>query len=133
MALNPPLLHSTLELVVSRKPDLTLRFYEILFERYPELQPLFSRNSRDVQAKMLADALIATVDHLEDSAWLVQNLGALGKRHQAYGVSDDMYPKVGDALLATLAEVAGNDWTPEIQGAWAEAYGAICGLMGVKF
>ena len=43
-----------------------------------------------------------------------------------------MYGQVGDALLATLAEVAGNDWTPEIRDAWAEAYGAICGLMGVK-
>ena len=79
MALNPPLLRATLELVVGRNPNLTLRFYEILFERYPALQPLFSRNSRDAQAKMLAQALIATVDHLEDGDWLVQNLGALGQ------------------------------------------------------
>jgi hemoglobin-like flavoprotein len=32
-------------------------------------------------------------------------------------------------LLATLGEVAGPAWTPELQGAWAEAYGAIVSLM----
>lgn len=129
MALNPPLLRATLELVVTRNPDLTLRFYEILFARYPELQPLFGRNSREAQAKMLAEALVAVVDHLEDAPWLVQNLGALGVRHRGYGVTDEMYPKVGDALLSTLAEVAGDDWSAEIQAAWAEAYGAIVSLM----
>ena len=29
----------------------------------------------------------------------------------------------------TLAEVAGADWTPDLQAAWAEAYGAIVSLM----
>lgn len=129
MALNPEVLRSSLTLVVTRKPDLTLRFYEILFSKYPELQPLFGRNSREAQAKMLAEALVATVDHLEDAPWLVQNLGAMGARHRGYGVSDDMYPKVGDALLATLAEVAGDEWTEEVKGAWVEAYGAIVSLM----
>ena len=132
MALNPVLLKSSLELVVTTNPNLTLRFYEILFSRYPELQPLFGRNSRENQAKMLAEALVATVDHLEDAPWLVQNLGALGARHLDYQVTDDMYPKVGDALLSTLAETAGEAWSPELQAQWAEAYGAICGLMGVK-
>ena len=33
------------------------------------------------------------------------------------------------SLLATLAEVAGADWSPRLEAAWTEAYGAIAGLM----
>ena len=47
----------------------------------------------------------------------------------AYGVTDEMYDYVGDALLATLAEVAAEAWTPEVATQWTLAYGAISGLM----
>jgi nitric oxide dioxygenase len=40
-----------------------------------------------------------------------------------------MYGWVGASLLATLAEVAGDEWTPELATAWTDAYGAIAGLM----
>ena len=70
---------------------------------------------------MLAQALVAVVDHLEDAAWLTSTLGGLGAKHVGYGVTAEMYDWVGDSLLRTLAEVAGGDWTPEHQGAWAEA------------
>ncbi|MDF2697744.1 MAG: putative hemeoglobin, partial [Labilithrix sp.] len=44
-------------------------------------------------------------------------------------VTDEMYDWVGDALLATLAEVAGDAWTPRVAEAWQDAYAAISGLM----
>lgn len=129
MALNPALLRSSFELVISRNPLPTLRFYEVLFSKYPQLQPMFSRNARETQAQMLAGALVAVLDHLENAPWLVETLGAMGAKHVEYAVTADMYPMVGDALLTTLAEVAGDDWSPEIAAAWTEAYGAIVGLM----
>lgn len=129
MSLNVAVLRSSFDLVVERAPDLTHRFYEILFERYPQVRPLFGRNSGRAQEEMLTRALVAVMDHLEDAPWLKQTLGSLGDKHVAYGVTDAMYGWVGDALLATLAEVAGPDWTPEIEAAWTDAYGAIAGLM----
>ena len=56
-------------------------------------------------------------------------LGALGAKHVEYGVTDEMYDQVGDALLATLAEVAAEAWTPEVAAQWTLAYGAIAGMM----
>jgi hemoglobin-like flavoprotein len=129
MGLNVPLLRSSFALVVERQPQLTHRFYEILFERHPAAKPLFSRNSAAKQEKMLTDALAAVMDHLEDAPWLVSTLDGLGAKHKGYGVTDEMYDWVGGSLLATLGEVAGPDWSPELAGAWAEAYGAIAGLM----
>ncbi|HVK76641.1 MAG TPA: globin domain-containing protein [Kofleriaceae bacterium] len=129
MTLDPTILRTSFALVVERKPDLTVRFYEILLARYPALAPMFARTPRAAQAEMLAQALGAVLDHLEDASWLAATLGALGRRHVGYGVTDEMYDHVGDALLATLAEVAGDDWTPAVAEQWTLAYGAIAGMM----
>jgi len=115
--------------VMEREPELTIRFYEHLFARHHEVEPLFSRNSRAQQALMLARALGAVVEHLEDASWLEQTLSVMGARHVGYGVTEAMYDWVGEALLETLAEVAGDAWSDELAAAWSEAYGAIAGLM----
>lgn len=128
MSLNPTILRDSFELVVDRRPDLTIRFYEILFERNPALAPMF-RGDRSAQAKMLAGAIAAVLDHLDDASWLTTTLGELGARHVDYAVTTAMYDQVGDALLATLAEVAAEAWTAEVAEQWTLAYGAIAGLM----
>lgn len=129
MSLNIAILRSSFDLVVERAPDLTRRFYEILFDRYPHVIPLFGRNSGRAQEEMLTSALASVMDHLDDAPWLAHTLGALGDKHLAYGVTPEMYAWVGDALLATLAEVAGPEWTAEAAVAWAEAYAVIARLM----
>jgi hemoglobin-like flavoprotein len=128
MSLDPQILRTSFELVIDRRPDLTLRFYEILFERYPQLAPMFRRD-RSTQARMLAGAISAVLDHLEDAPWLTSTLGELGAKHVGYGVTDLMYDQVGDALLATLAEVAAEAWTPVVANQWVKAYTAIGSLM----
>ena len=129
MALDAGLLRSSFQLVIERAPDLTGRFYDTLFRRSPELEPLFSRRPRAAQERMLGEALGAVLDHLEDSPWLAEQLGAMGAAHVGYGVTPPMYDDVGAALLETLAAVAGDDWTPELAAQWTAAYGAISGLM----
>lgn len=129
MSLNVNLLRQSFDLVIERSPELTHRFYEVLFERYPAARPLFPTHRLADQEKMLAQALVAVVDHLEDAPWLKSTLHALGAKHVSYGVRDEMYAWVGDALLATLREVAGEAWNAELEQAWSEAYAAIAGLM----
>jgi hemoglobin-like flavoprotein len=129
MSLNVPLLRSSFDLVTEIQPNLTRRFYEILFERYPQARPLFGRKSSEAQAEMLQQALVAVLDHIEDASWLEQTLKGMGQKHVDYGVTEEMYDWVGASLLATLAEVAGDAWSPELNEAWTAAYGAIAGLM----
>ena len=129
MSLDTHALRESFQVVVERAPDVTRRFYEILFDRYPQVRGLFGRNSSRRQEEMLTRALVAVLDHLEDSAWLEDTLGALGAAHVDYGVTDEMYGWVGECLLATLAEIAADAWTPRIESAWRDAYGAISGLM----
>jgi hemoglobin-like flavoprotein len=129
MGLDVSLLRSSFGLVLEREPEITHRFYGVLFEKYPQVKPLFGRNSAKQQEKMLADALVAVMDHLEDASWLEAQLGALGAKHAGYGVTDEMYGYVGDALVTTFSQVAASDWTPEHTAQWSAAYGAITALM----
>jgi hemoglobin-like flavoprotein len=132
MGLNVELLRSSFALVVEREPEVTRRFYDVLFTNYPQAKPLFVTRGRTEQERMLRDMLVAIIDHLEDGPWLTDQLGALGARHAGYGVTPEMYAWVGASLLETLKQVAGEAWTPELAAAWTEAYGAIAGLMQAK-
>ena len=129
MSLDVEALRGSFELVVSRSPNVVHRFYEILFERYPAARRLFSRNPSTQQEAMLTSALVAVIDHLDDTAWLAGQLSALGAKHIEYGVEDGMYSWVGECLVAALTEAAGDAWTPRIEKAWLEAFGAISQLM----
>jgi hemoglobin-like flavoprotein len=127
--LDVGLLRASFGLVIDREPELTARFYATLFSRYPQARSLFGRNDPRTQQQMLQSALGAVLDHLEDAAWLTETLGALGRRHEGYGVTPAMYDWVGESLLATLAEIAADAWTPALAAAWADAYGAIARMM----
>lgn len=129
MSLNVAALRSSFELVVEREPQLTRGFYDILFRRYPQVQPLFRNNPRQEQEKMLTDMLVKIIDHLDDEPWLVNQLGALGEKHIGYGVTNEMYGWVGASLLEALEQVASEEWTPELAAAWTDAFQAIASLM----
>lgn len=115
------LIERNLELVTHSAPDLIARFYATLFERNPQLAPLFGRRSAEAQQKMLLQAIGAVVDHLEDSAWLNGTLRALGQKHVEYGVTDEMYPMVASALLDSLRDASGEGWDDATAQAWTGA------------
>jgi hemoglobin-like flavoprotein len=130
MALQTDLLRESLGVVVAKESEITRHFYEVLFARYPQVRPLFGqRQAAEQQQKMLQEAIVAVVDRIEDGAWLAQTLRAMGRQHLDYGVTEAMYPWVGECLLATFEDIAGDDWRSEYTPAWADAYAAISGLM----
>lgn len=125
---DKPLLLESIGWAAENQPVITLRFYEILFERYPQVRPLFGRNARESQAKMLQDAVLAALDHFEDPQWLTETLGAVGAKHIEYGVTDEMYPWVGECLVAALIDQSGGRWTQAHTDAWVRTWGALSSL-----
>ena len=75
MSLNVELLRSSFELVLEREPTLTHRFYSVLFTKYPQVKPLFGKNSGQHQEKMLAE--IAYNDDAAFQALITQAKAAL--------------------------------------------------------
>lgn len=129
MSLDIQLLRDNFELVLHRDQNFPRRFYEILFERHPEAKPLFRRNTPGAQSAMLAETLMAVLDHLEDAEWLRRHLGELGAKHVEYGVTKPMYDWVGDAMISALAEVSAGDWTHAHLRAWTAAFEVVVSLM----
>jgi len=104
-------------------------FYNRLFEIDETVRPLFETTDLKEQRQKLIHALAAVVqglDHLEE---LVPTLAGLGRRHVQYGVTDSHYESVGDALLWTLEQGLGSEWTSEAKAAWSSAYLLLTGVM----
>jgi hemoglobin-like flavoprotein len=119
------LLRETLELTLARDDTFPQRFYDRLFAAHPQVHALFHRSTPGAQNKLFAQKLTALVDHLDDPAWLDRELVTLAKNHVTYGVTPEMYPWVGEALIATLREACGESWSPTAERAWADAYNAL--------
>jgi hemoglobin-like flavoprotein len=104
-------------------------FYRRLFEIDPSLRPMFSTVTMEDQVHKLVTMLDLIVHWLDLPERLVPVLKQLGERHSKYGVMDEHYGKVGTALLGTLEEGLGDKFTPELRGAWTEAFLLISSLM----
>jgi hemoglobin-like flavoprotein len=103
-------------------------FYQRLFEIDPGLRPLFKQDMKE-QKKKLMQMLTAAVRGLDDLGALVPVVRDLGARHAGYGVQDDHYDTVGEALLWTLEKGLGDDFTSETKEAWIVVYGVLAGTM----
>ncbi len=105
-----------------------LTFYRQLFGMDPSLRRLFHHNIED-QSVNLMEMLGTAVGLLDQQGVLQRVLLALGRRHAGYGVEDRHYDAVGRALLETLAECLGADFTHEARNAWAALYAYIAKTM----
>ncbi|MCA9218051.1 MAG: hypothetical protein KDB27_33500 [Planctomycetales bacterium] len=129
MGLKVDLLEQSFAAVAPQGDKLTATFYRNLFNDFPEVKPLFANVDMTEQPKKLLASLKLAVDNLRKPEVLVPALENLGLRHVDYGTHEDHYPAVGQTLLKSLAEVAGDLWTEELNDAWAEAYGEITKIM----
>ena len=56
-------------------------------------------------------------------------LEELGACHIAYGAAPEHYPVVGTALIAAMAEIAGEAWRPTYTEAWSTAFDLVAASM----
>jgi nitric oxide dioxygenase len=74
-------------------------------------------------------ALKTAVDGLDDIDQVAPFLIRLGARHVRYGVQPEHFDLVGGALLWTLEQGLGDQFTDDVREAWAAAYGVIASAM----
>jgi hemoglobin-like flavoprotein len=103
-------------------------FYARLFQLDPSLRSMF-RNDMSKQGQMLMSMIGAAVAGLRNLESLSPVVRQLGARHVNYGVQPEHYDTVGVALLWTLEQGLGDDFTPEVRDAWAAAYGLLSEVM----
>lgn len=103
-------------------------FYSNLFEADPELKPLF-KGDMQAQGKKLMEMIAAAVRLLDKLDQLVPVVQSLGVRHSGYGVEAGHYDTVGGALIKTLGQGLGDEFTDEVREAWVAAYGLLAQTM----
>jgi hemoglobin-like flavoprotein len=96
-------------------------FYGRLFEIDPALRPLFKGDLVE-QGRKLIKMIGVAVNGLDRLEQIVPAVQQLGVRHMAYGVKDEHYVTVAVALLWTLEQGLGADFTPDVREAWTAAY-----------
>jgi hemoglobin-like flavoprotein len=104
-------------------------FYGRLFVIAPATQAMFIKTDMQKQRRMLMQALGLTVKGLDAPDKLIPILEALGRRHVEYGVRDEHYDSVGQALLWTLEQGLGEAFTPPVRDAWTAAYTLVASVM----
>lgn len=103
-------------------------FYSKLFLDNPSVRKMFPKDMNQ-QYQKLIDMLSTIVGRLDNLDELSSDIVAMGQRHVAYGVKPAQYQKVGDALLWTLEQGLGKDFTPAVKDAWAKCYTTLANAM----
>jgi NAD(P)H-flavin reductase/hemoglobin-like flavoprotein len=122
------LIRSSFALVTSRIEELARHFYITLFSQAPQTRDLFPVNM-EAQRSRLLRALVHVVQMVDRPNELVPFLEQLGRDHRKFGVLAGHYDAVGAALISTIAEFVGPAWTPQIEKAWRDAFGAVAKAM----
>lgn len=103
-------------------------FYNRLWEIDPETKTLFKSTNMREQGRKLMQTLATAVGALHNLEGIVPVVQQLGKRHIAYGVKKEQYDTVGQALIWTLEQGLGADFTPETRDAWVKVYGLLASV-----
>ncbi len=127
--LNVNLLLSTFSKIEPQAEEFATSFYQILFDKYPQTQPLFSATDMQQQKIKLVQSLQLVIANVHNTAELQNILKALGARHVEYGAVLTDYPLIGDALLQALERHLGRDWNADVVQTWTAAYQMIAQTM----
>ena len=129
MAIDVEMLEESFDLVAPQSDELMRVFYDKLFEAAPSVQPLFANVDMDRQRAALLNMLLVLRESLRDLDDIVPDLEELGARHVDYGAQPEHYPVVGEVLIGSMAQVAGDAWKPEYTAAWEEAFPVVQEVM----
>lgn len=101
-------IQKSFKMMASQGEQIAFRFYELLFEKFPELQSFFHSSNLTQQHAKFLNGLRSLILRLENPKELRAILVQLGERHQSYGVEIQHYPPVLDTLLEVLNESGGG-------------------------
>lgn len=123
------LVQSSFRLVAPIAVQAAALFYGRLFEIDPSTRALFRTTDLEEQGRKLMAAIGMVAASLRSMERIMPTLATLGAKHAGYGVTPAHYDTVGAALLWTLRQGLGEAFTPEVEEAWAAAYGAVAQAM----
>ncbi|MBD1847867.1 nitric oxide synthase oxygenase [Cyanobacteria bacterium FACHB-63] len=101
------------------KQQMGMEFYQVLFEKYPFVLPIFGRADMDYLSLHLFQAVEFLVKCLRSgsSDEMLQELRFLGQVHSFADVPSCAYPAISDTMFVLFEKYLPN-FTPELRRAW---------------
>lgn len=116
--------------LTARTPELADRFHARLFATNPQLRPFFPRDL-STHKQDFAAGLRHVVKHLGRFDALAPMLMDVGSRQARLGIAPGHLGMARESLLATLRDMSGPRWTPQLELDWTEALNAVVSIMVV--
>lgn len=120
----------TIPLLEQTGPKLTEHFYTRMFHHNPELKHIFNMSHQHSgnQSVALFNALAAYARHIDNLPALAAAVERIAHKHTSFDIQPEHYAIVGHHLIETLRELAGNQFTADIEEAWTAAYQQIADI-----
>lgn len=115
------LIQTSFAKVFPLKAKFGMMFYTRLFEMDPAIKGMFS-TSMARQSEMLMQALALIVRGLRTDGALPPKALEMAARHGRYGVTEQHYQQMGEALVWSLSETLGDAFDASTEAAWRNAY-----------
>ena len=121
---------STVPLLAQAGTVVTDHFYKRLFSHNPELKNIFNMANQDTGRQQFAlfNALAAYAQNIDNLAVLKEALARINHKHTSLNILPEHYPIVGAHLIGTLKELLPEQFTPDVEYAWREAYGVLADI-----
>ena len=103
-------------------------FYGRLFETHPELKGRFTGEMKDFGHQPIEIIQVMIAGILSNDA-VLPVVRELGNRYREYGVEVADYAAVAEALMWTLEQKLGDEFTPDVRNAWVNFYALIAETM----
>jgi hemoglobin-like flavoprotein len=111
-------------------------FYKNLFERHPEVRPMFPADIADLKLKLMSvfELVMFSFEEKQEGQFALQEplivpLRHLGRTHEEKGVLPAHYQIGNSLMLESLAHTLGAAHTPEIRQAWQLALAHLTSAM----
>ncbi|MES3677537.1 NO-inducible flavohemoprotein [Halomonas elongata] len=125
------IIEATAPVVAEHLTTITQHFYPLMFERYPEVAPLFNQTHQATggQPRALASSVLAYVQLRKNPAQARHALETVVNKHVSLDIQPDQYPIVGECLMAAIGDVLGEAVTEEVADAWGALYQELADLL----
>ena len=112
-------IEKSLEIAAERGGDLTPVVYGRLFERQPDMQALFWRDTTHaVKGEMLMRVFEGILDFIRARQFADHLISTEVVTHAGYDVPPDVFATFFGLVAEVIEEACGPDWTPAMAGAW---------------
>jgi hemoglobin-like flavoprotein len=121
------------ERAAERCEDLTPLVYARLHREHPETRALFrTEGSELVKGSMLAMTIESILDFAGPRRGKFRMIECEVSSHDAYGTPRELFVAFFGVIEATLRELLGADWSPEINAAWKQLLIEIEGVVAAQ-